>query len=772
MASVEGLSSEELDTLGVSVYHLEHVFLKEEVCTSMDANGTMLSSSSLIYEIEPGVIKGKGKDSICPLDKKKGAAYVHLLEGEDHVGQATHMLSYCWEYTIGDIVDTLTNYCHTHELDPKRTYIWICCLCVNQHMVIFESEFSNYLRRFGERVKRIGTLLIMMAPWKAPINLTRVWCIYEIFIAHTSGCKLDIVMLLIEKSSLEQDIITEGGGINALYELFGNTKIQNAKASVEEDKLNILESIESNVGCQVLNDQVNQLLRGWMQRVLVKLVEDKEKTNDETYADFCCKVGTILCAHGEHSAAFEIHRAALTIREAVLGDHPATATTYINVGNVLQSKGDYDGAMAMYRKALPIQEAVLRDHPDTAHTYNIIGVELCRKGDYDGAMVMYQNALGIREAVLGGHSDTANSYNNIGLVLQQKGDYNGALAMHQKAVVIQEKVLGAHPSTASTYNNIGSALNSKREYDGALSVYEKALAIYEALPGPHPSTAASYNNIGGVLESKGDYDGAMAMCQKALVIQEAVLGGHPDTATSYHNIGSILLIKGDKDGAMAMYQKALGIQEAVVGDPSATATTHINIGLVLDSKGDHDGAMAMYEKSLAIEDVALRKYPANANRYNNLGCVLYHKRDYVGAYSMYQKARVIYEALPGPHLSTAALYKDIGDVLYKAGHREHRDVALEMYQKALGIQEATLGDHPVTARTHSSIGDALYNRGDFDGALVEFHKSLAIRRSFWGMENTDTKDCLSTIEFVEEVKRRSEEKQRAEKQKPDCPYHS
>jgi hypothetical protein len=162
MASLAHLSNQEHDTLGVSVHHLEHVFLKQ-VCAATDANGKSQSRSSKIYEIENlqgpnGVIQNKGVNVFCPLDGKEGAAYVHCLQGNDHVGGATHMLSYSWGYSIGDIIDTLNDFCRTHKLDPKRTYIWICCLCINEHRVVAQSAINqiDFFAILGKRVKELA----------------------------------------------------------------------------------------------------------------------------------------------------------------------------------------------------------------------------------------------------------------------------------------------------------------------------------------------------------------------------------------------------------------------------------------------------------------------------------------------------------------------------------------------------------------------------------------------------------------------------------------
>ena len=90
-----------MDTLGVSVYHLEHIFLNQLVCNSPLRGQKPNSRMAKIHEIEdlsgsPGVVRQYSAETICPIDGRKGSAYVHVLSGEDHVGEATHMLSYTW----------------------------------------------------------------------------------------------------------------------------------------------------------------------------------------------------------------------------------------------------------------------------------------------------------------------------------------------------------------------------------------------------------------------------------------------------------------------------------------------------------------------------------------------------------------------------------------------------------------------------------------------------------------------------------------------------
>ena len=161
------------DLLGISVHHLANN-LTNLVCAERPHSGkdtTIHQMEDLRNHDKNGIIREKGKDTICPIDGRIGAAYVHTLEGADHVGPASIMLSYTWGYSIGAIVDVLSNYCESNDLNPKKVYVWICCLCVNQHRVVEMMKrgevipFEDFHKVFHGRVTGIGHIVAMMSPW-------------------------------------------------------------------------------------------------------------------------------------------------------------------------------------------------------------------------------------------------------------------------------------------------------------------------------------------------------------------------------------------------------------------------------------------------------------------------------------------------------------------------------------------------------------------------------------------------------------------------------
>jgi len=239
-------NDDELDLLGVSVYHLQHYLMKEVHKAGFNEKSKIYEIVDLNKILTKGIVREKGANITCPMDGRKGASYVHsiIFEGEnendkDHYGKATVMLSYPWGYTIGDIINTLANYCINYNLDQKRTYVWICFLCVNQHRVVELKkrqkivEFIIFRDIFERRVKGIGHLLPMISPWDNPGYLHRVWCLFELIIAKKYGCKITMIMPDSDRldflKMLDDKNMSTCDRMTRLFDVLFNTRVQDAK---------------------------------------------------------------------------------------------------------------------------------------------------------------------------------------------------------------------------------------------------------------------------------------------------------------------------------------------------------------------------------------------------------------------------------------------------------------------------------------------------------------------------------------------------------------
>jgi len=483
---------------GISVHWLKYGFLKE-------VKKAGFNESSTIYDIENlntanyGVIRQKGAHQRCPRDGKIGAAYVDCLTEMEYIGPADMMLTYGWGNTVGEIVETLTDYCSTNELDPLHTYVWICCLCINQHRVHdkrtngISTSVDDFQDIYKKSAANIGHVVALMAPWRKPICLTRAWCIFEMHAAiENKECKLTIAMPPRER----EDMMESLGDMNHLFDAISKTNIKKAKTSIKADKTRLMDIVEEFRILDIVQElpastRLSNRVSEWVREHVKDYVRDQvyayereqqgDITTDLKFADLCRNVGSVMSKGGRPDDAIFLYRNALKIREQDWNNLCHRAELHNEIGSViLYDKNDHDEALLEYKLAVIIYEEVLgKSHPDTASSYCRVAKVLDLKGDYDGALVEYRKAGNIYEQVLGTHHPfTATLYNNIGLIMDGKGDHDNALEEFRKALLIEELIYGKeHPTTSATYNNIGGALYEKGSIDLALIEFKKAHAI-------------------------------------------------------------------------------------------------------------------------------------------------------------------------------------------------------------------------------------------------------------------------------------------------------
>ena len=88
------------------------------------------------------------------------------------VGLATVFVGHAWLYEFEWLVSALEA-----AKMPASTRFWVDVAVVNQH-VNSTKGFDWWSTTFRSAVGKIGTTLLVLAPWNAPIPLRRAWCIW------------------------------------------------------------------------------------------------------------------------------------------------------------------------------------------------------------------------------------------------------------------------------------------------------------------------------------------------------------------------------------------------------------------------------------------------------------------------------------------------------------------------------------------------------------------------------------------------------------------
>lgn len=680
-----------------------------------------MSASSKFYEIENlnkpwGFVRQQGLGVCCPLDGKPGAAYVHCIRGEDNVGIATHMLSWTWSYTARDVVGTLDSFCQENELDQRRVYVWMCCLCLNQHRV-FESNKSgisstcstlDFENEFQRRVVGIGRILVMVRPWGDPENLKRIWCIFEVFMGLVvENCEIAFVMPRMERDRMLVQLFSSFGsagkrGIDMFYTALSQVDLEKAESSVATDRERILDLIRERIGFTEVNLLVRNKLRLWIRSVIDEVVQERA----------------------------QLERPGATSDSMVRAGKLSYATFLDQVADIYYLYGDNVEAEKMYRKALTVRSSVGSGDLDLSESYTDIGKTLFARGLFVQSIDMYLEALRIRRSKLAeDHLETAATYFHIGRLLHEIEDFDKALTMMSRCLAIQEMKLGlSHRDTAVTYAYIGLLLGETTSggfCEDGMEVTRKALHIIQHSIGNdnHPDVAFCYFVMGRLLEDY-DIDEASAMMTLCCRIQEKVLGSqHPSLAATFSRLGELLQRQGRLRDAVSRFRQALDVLRA----------THTRLHVSV------------------IRTCA------------NLCVCATLMKDEKGAKKWHDKVITTLQLCPSEHDSKLLrIYSRAGVTCCKSGDR---GTAAKLLRRGLDVKEVMLGnDDPSLADGHEAVDQILMTAGIDDNECIEkddtalldqYHRALSLRpetkRRTDGLEGVDetTLEARTTTQWLE-----------------------
>merc|ERR1712232_1183325 len=404
--------------------------------------------------------------------------------------KASHMLSYSWGYKIGDILDTLNVFCESQPaLTPKEVVVWMCCFCVNQHRVKEQQNsgdkvpFDEFKKTFSDRVLGIGKIIAMMAPWQEPLYVKRVWCDFEMFTAVKEKCEMHIMMPPEEADDLRSTLVEGKKGLDEVWKALMNIDMENAEASIEDDKINILKIIKGGVGFEEFNSIVSERLRTWMVSSLKELTAKAESAGQNAIASQLA-IGDLLENLGKHKEAKEFVDAGLAACKKEGTMNSVTAAKLLECCGTCLSKGfkDPNGAMEKFNSALDIYKE-LKMHTSDEYVELMRNMALVEKfnNNIDGAHARLVEAKSILEA-----NNSINTTNgaavlkNLGAVLidMVPCDADGALENYTQALRIQELEGTAEtPAAAGLLMNIGIAKIRCGEVYDALDILKRGRRI-------------------------------------------------------------------------------------------------------------------------------------------------------------------------------------------------------------------------------------------------------------------------------------------------------
>jgi len=172
----------------------------------------------------------------------------------DAVGDATHFISWTWRYPVKKFIRTLQEHCGEHQLDTKKTFVWVCFFC-NDQFDWLSGGGNDGVEAFGNVLKHIGKVICVVDDHVASkaIYFGRIWTVFEVFTASIEKIDVDLALMADARRRLLQ---TPVGQVAQAIEV----DVMTAQATDPDDEQRIKQLIAGEDGAATTtNTTVKQL---------------------------------------------------------------------------------------------------------------------------------------------------------------------------------------------------------------------------------------------------------------------------------------------------------------------------------------------------------------------------------------------------------------------------------------------------------------------------------------------------------------------------------
>ena len=237
LLEVRRMRAEQSAAAGVSLRYVLSAEFQELVTSRTDQSNPTFNDMKEAFWLGEDPI---GKDIICPRDGKPGCALVDWIPRADRRRQ-THFLSWTWKYTLGQLRSAMEMFKVNANpaRDPTSIFFYICFFVNNQFRIIVDGVAAgsdDLENSFKVNLSRAGKMVAVLDTWKDPVYLTRVWTVYEQFVACSSGLPVEFVMPDTSMVSLQDHIRQGERGLKKVTASIRKVDSERAEAWKPEDE--------------------------------------------------------------------------------------------------------------------------------------------------------------------------------------------------------------------------------------------------------------------------------------------------------------------------------------------------------------------------------------------------------------------------------------------------------------------------------------------------------------------------------------------------------
>lgn len=346
-----------------------------------------------------------------------------LQDGRDGVGASwcdapSQFISYAWSYPFRLLIDIVEQFEEENPPPSGTTYYYFLDqFSLNQHVFVDEQANQKELQQqivasLEGQMTRAGHVLMCLHPWNKPVPLKRAWCLFELFVAMQSGCKVTMCFGRDDARALQAAV--SNGNFSADLAV-GEIDAAAAGATKSSDKELIMALIAEKVGVNAFNSQMQQYLKTAMKGT-VTAVLSQHSTRSQSLQRRASRSSFLSRSHAAAGAGTGAGAGAGTADPGTLWVHGAgtgagAAAAAGTVGQLTAHVNALGGQVNNVSEALGMQVNNLSGQVNgISEQFNALGGRMTamesslggRLATIDGRMTAMESSLGGRMTTVDG----------------------------------------------------------------------------------------------------------------------------------------------------------------------------------------------------------------------------------------------------------------------------------------------------------------------------------------------------------------------------------
>eukprot|EP00435_Cladocopium_sp_Y103_P065352 s865_g27.t1 len=223
-----------------------------------------------------------GRNIMCPRDGRAGCTLVDWIPRSERREQ-THFMSWTWRYSLLQVRDALEMFQGSASSSAasaslgahsQGVFFFMCFFVNNQYRIIVEESSTgsdNLEDVFEGNLKRIGRMVAILDNWDRPVYLSRVWTVYEQFVASTIEVQVQFVLPRAAADHLRRQIAYVPAGIDEVIKSLcqvDSRHLDLLKASRQAKAWKLADEVKDTVGFQHVDAHVTHVMITWIGDVM------------------------------------------------------------------------------------------------------------------------------------------------------------------------------------------------------------------------------------------------------------------------------------------------------------------------------------------------------------------------------------------------------------------------------------------------------------------------------------------------------------------------